>query len=264
MAALTIRGRAAIAGDASATGRLTVSGRATVGGAVSSDAPTRAMTSVRAVDYRQRADSVLTRDGRLTDLAEVTVCDASARANACRNRGYMWVFRGEAGWHLRTVGGLGNAKTYYVETGATVRVPGGISAGRRRRRLRVPAGDAPLVITVIAEGDITLRGRGTITANTPGLLFVTDQDLRVRGRVEQIGDEARILVREQLSITGRSTLAGPLVAENAAAISQTVRATTIAGDATITNTGKLGERVAFEVRGWREVREQRTGQSPTQ
>ena len=112
----------------------------------------------------------------------------------------------------------------------------------------------PLNITLIAEGNIDIAGNGVLEADTPGLLFVTDMDLRMAGNRDQVGADALILVYEQISLRGNLSLRGAIVIEDAADISDLVTSSNIgaAGNVTVTNSGTL-QGTDFAVTAWREL-----------
>ena len=110
----------------------------------------------------------------------------------------------------------------------------------------------PLNITLIAEGNIDIAGNGVLEAHTPGLLFVTDKDLKMTGGKDQVGAEAQILVREQLSLLGNTSLRGQIVIENAASTSDLVTDNRVGGNASLTNDGTLTG-TGFAATGWREL-----------
>ncbi len=99
-----------------------------------------------------------------------------------------------------------------------------------------------------ASGDIS--GNGTIEADSPGLLFITDQDLHFTGGKDQVGAEAQVLVREQVFLAGNVSLRGSVVIEDAADVSSLVTSNRIGDNASITNNGTLGG-TSFGVGSWR-------------
>ena len=85
-----------------------------------------------------------------------------------------------------------------------------------------------------------------------GLLFVTDKDLKMAGGKDQVGAEAQILVREQLSLLGNTSLRGQIVIENTASTSDLVTDNRVGGNAMLTNNGTLVG-TGFAATGWREL-----------
>ena len=72
------------------------------------------------------------------------------------------------------------------------------------------------------------------------------------GGKNQVGAEAQILVGEQLSLLGNTSLRGQIVIQDAASTSNLVTDSTVGGNAMLTNSGTLiGS--GFEITGWREL-----------
>ena len=240
-AALQLGGNVTVAGNATASGGYTEVGTPDIGGSVSGSALSRYVIDINAADYRYLADLVLTSGGLITDPVGAVICDASAVAGACETAGYTWVYDGADGWHAAALGANADNRTFYAETDLTITSNIGTVAD-------------PWNITLIAEGNIDISGNGTIEADTPGLLFVTDQDLQWTGATDQVGADAQILVREQIRIAGNVSLLGELVIENAASVSTLVTDTGIdvTGTASITNNGTLVG-TSFGVGSWRKL-----------
>ena len=238
---LAVQGNPTVSGDATASGGFSVAGSPTIGGYSGGGLPPHPVSSVSAIDYQWMADYILKSDGTMTDGFGTMICDAWVDANACETAGYMWVFAGANGWTASSVGANSDNKTYYAETDiATTGTTGTIAD--------------PLNITIIAEGNIDIAGNGVLEADTPGLLFVTDMDLKMTGTRDQVGADALILVYEQISLAGNLSLRGGIVIEDAANISNLVTTSTIgvAGNVTVTNSGTL-QGTDFVVTAWREV-----------
>ena len=108
-------------------------------------------------------------------------------------------------------------------------------------------------MTIIAEGSIVISGNPDLQPQAPELLFVTDGDLMITGNVGANYMEGQILVREQLHIAGNPDLAGQIVIENAANLSNLVTTTDIVGNPSIVYNGLAGA-VSFTVSSWRWVR----------
>ena len=188
------------------------------------------------------ADYILKSDGKMTDgTGTVTICDAWVDATACETAGYMWVFAGANGWTASSVGANSDNQTYYAETDLTMTGTMGTNAD-------------PLNITLIAEGNIDIGGNGVLEADTPGLLFVTDMDLKMAGNRDQVGADALILVHEQVNLAGNLSLRGGIVIEDAADISDLVTSSRIgaSGNVTVTNSGTL-QGTDFAVTAWCEL-----------
>jgi hypothetical protein len=238
---LELNGSTTISVDATATYGYSESGNPTVGGQTGAGRPQIPIPPISALDYKPQADYILQNDGVMVDQGGATICDASADGNACEDAGYLWKFDGSDGWQLNTndQAVAGNHHTYYVEGDATISGSPGSNAD-------------PLDISIIAEGSISVTGSPVIEANTPALLFVTDLDLKIAGDLQQVGAEARILVHEQLKVTGNASLAGEILIEDASGLGSMVIENSFGGNITITNNETMAARV-FGVRGWREV-----------
>ena len=238
-AALEVGGSADIDGNATASGGYTEIGNPDIGGSTSGSAPGLPVIDIHAVDYRYLADLVLTSGGVITDLIGGVICDASADAGACVTAGYTWRYDGADGWSANALGANADNRTFYAESDLTITGNMGTIGN-------------PWNLTLIAEGNIDISGNGTIEADLPGLLFVTDQDLHFIGGKDQVGAEAQILVREQAFLAGNVSLLGELVIEDAAQISSLVTSSRVGGNASITNNGTLVG-TSFRVGSWREL-----------
>ena len=238
-AALEVGGNADIDGNATASGGYTENGSPDIGGSTSGSAMSLYVIDIYAADYRYLADLVLTIGGVITDLIGGVICDASADAGACETAGYTWRYDGAAGWSANSLGANADNRTFYAETDLTITGNIGTVAN-------------PWNLTLIAEGNIDISGNGTIEADSPGLLFVTDQDLHFIGGKDQVGAEAQILIREQVFLGGNVSLRGELVIEDAAQISSLVTSSRIGGNVTVTNNGTLIG-TSFRVGSWREI-----------
>lgn len=239
--ALYVGGHATIDGNATASAGYTETGNPSIGGSTSGTALSLPVPEVRAADYRYLADLVLTSGGLITDPLGTVICDASADAGACETAGYTWRYNGANGWSAVALGANADNRTFYAETDLTI--TGNIGTIGNSWNM-----------TLIAEGNIDISGNGTIEADTPGLLLVTDRDLQWTGGTEQVGAEAQILVHEQIQIVGNVTLLGELVIESAENVRALVNAAGIdvSGSASITNNGTLVG-TSFGVRSWREL-----------
>ena len=235
---LDISGNPTIAGNATAGGTYTESGNPTIGGISGAGQGSVPIGPVAAIDYKPSADFILNSTGQMTDPAGTVICDASALNDACRVMGYGWVYD-SPGWKINSTGTDG---TYHVEGPATI--------------LGSPG--SPIALTVIAEDSIEISDNPTITPDTPGLMFVTDGDLKINGSAEiALTVEGAILVHEQLDIGGAAVLSGQTTVEDAANDSSLVTESKISGNATISYTGTLGGAggaLLLTPSAWREVR----------
>ena len=115
----------------------------------------------------------------------------------------------------------------------------------------------PAQISIIAEGSIQISGSPKLAPDSPELLFVTDQDLKITGTIDTVGEaalvEGQMLVRGQATILGNASLDGQLIVEDLD-VGDLVTSNTIGGSVTITYTGGLLGSV-FTVTSWRDVRD---------
>jgi hypothetical protein len=243
---VTLQGSPEIAQDATATGNLTATGSPDVGGVAAGGRSLIPIPAVNATDYRGIADFVLgvgpvtggrvygpfLPDGSLGPM----LCPAPVICEAV----YGWTYEpANNGWRVN-----GNALlngTYYVQGNAVISGNPG-NAGPPRR------------ISLVAEGSIDITGTPRFIPETPGIMFVTSQDLRITGNMEMTGNvEARILVREQMELRGNPILNAQIMVDNAANVSNLVVNTSIGGNVTINYNGSFGD-VGFGVTSWREIR----------
>lgn len=246
---LTISGSPNIAENATATGNYSTSGNPSIGGLSGGGRPNLPIPPVVVAALRPLADFILESDGRMTRRDDGSlVCDASASQNACRDAGYGFVYAPSGGslglpqWNINA-NSAPNAheKTFYAEGDARISGSPGTAAN-------------PLAISIIAEGDIEISGNPDLRPALPEVMFATHQDLKISGALEQpIAFEGQMLVREQLHISGHPQLAGQIIVENAADVSNLVTTNTISGNPTITYNGMVGTNTFF-VAAWREVR----------
>jgi hypothetical protein len=165
-------------------------------------------------------------------------------ANACAGAAsFGWTFIGILGvtgdW--RVAGNNLQNGTYYVE--GTARMSGSPGSGA-----------VPKSLTIIAEGNIDISGNPDVQPDTPELLFVTNGDLQISGGLATpITIEGQVLVREQFEITGNVEIAGQILVEDAANLSNLVTANRIGGNTTITYNGIAGSGT-FSLAGWREIK----------
>jgi hypothetical protein len=233
-------GGLSVSANATASGTYTVTGNPSIGGQSGGGLTSQSLPTPAAVDYRSAANYILEAGGRMTDQGGTLICDASGTPTACQAAGYQWVYGGASGWSMSAIGANGDAKTWYAESDAVI--TGNVGTAQ-----------SPLTITLIAEGSIDISGNSTFQANTPGVMFVTDEDLRMAGGSDQVGAEAYSLVREQFSANGSGTLLGQLLVQDAAAVSSLVTSTSIGGNVTITNNGTLPG-FGFSAMSWRMFR----------
>lgn len=238
-----------ISQDATATGTLTASDGWAPGGVESGGVPRIPVPDIRAIDYISDADFILENDGRITNQAGTTVyCNASANGNACRDivppgaqppgTAFGWTFNAASGWNLSQ--NSANSATYYARH--HVRITGNPGTNV-----------APILLTIIAEGNIAITGNPDLRPEpSSDLQFVTDMDLRIAGNLGiPLAFEGRILVREQIEFGGNPTLAGQVIVQNVPSVSPLVAGNTVSGSVTLSYNGAV-ETVVYTVSGWRE------------
>jgi hypothetical protein len=247
---LTLTGNPTVTRDATATSTFTSTGTPTIGGMAAGGQPLIPIPAVNAWTRRADADFVLTvgnaavggrvhgpfnPDGTLGPM----LCNAFGNNQNCQ-AAYGWEYDpGNSGWKVSGNDLLNG--TYYVRGNVTISGNPGNSG-------------LPKVLTVLAEGNIEVSGTPRLTPDTPGLMFVTDRDLKLNGNMEMAGAiEGAILVGEQMEISGNPILFGYIWIDNASNVSNLVISTAISGNPTITYNGGSGANT-FEVSGWREIR----------
>lgn len=236
---LDISGNPTISQNATGSGTYTASGSPNIGGDAAGGRPLLEIPTVRAIDYRPIADFILTSTGQMTTQLGVVICDASTNNSACESLGFGWVFQSGPEWKISSNSAASG--TFYVEGDATISGNPGTAAN-------------PLLLTIIATGNIVISGNPDLRPDAPELLFVTDKDLKIAGSLSQpIAFEGQILVHEQLHISGNPTLAGQILVEDAAATSNVVQSNEIMGNPTFVSNGTVGSNT-FTVSAWREVR----------
>ena len=241
---LEVSGNPSIATSATAADSYSASGNPDIGGVSGGGYPEQSVPPVAAIDYRAVADYILTSGGVVTTQTGAPICDASDDNDACKDL-YGWTFD-DPGWKLGANSGTDG--TYYIEGPATISGNPGSPAN-------------PLALTIIAEDSIEISGNPDLTPETPELMFVTDGDLKINGFLRMpLEYEGLMLVHEQLSISGNSTLAGQILVEDAENNSGLVDENSISGNPTISYNGTLegggggGGVAVVTVTAWREVR----------
>jgi Tfp pilus assembly protein PilX/predicted acyltransferase (DUF342 family) len=227
-----------ITGNVTASGDLTCDDPCTnVSGTVTSGATPIPVPEVHASDYRVWASYVLTSGGTMTDASGAVLCTSDGKTS-CNN----WTYTAGDGWALNS--STVPAGTYYVEGNATISG----SPGSK---------DSPAVLSIVAEGSISITGSPKLAPHTTELLFVTDQDLKILGSIDLIGEsvavEGQMLVRGQADIGGNASLDGQLII-NDEPVGSLVTSNSIHGNATITYNGTLGTGT-YTVSSWRDVRD---------
>jgi hypothetical protein len=241
---LSLTGSPDISQSATASGTYTVTGNPSIGGISGGEFGLIPVPPIRAVDYQSKSTFTLQADGRIVEIGTKgggsrTVCNANANPNACKASGYAWTYAGGT-W------GLGDTTvppegTYYVEGNVDISGSPGSST-------------LPARLSIIATGNIDISGSPFFRPFDPDILFVTDMDLRIGGNFTVPGAfEGQMLVREQVAVHGNPTLAGLLLVEGAASVSNLVTANVISGNPTLISNG-LTSFGGFEVSAWRQIR----------
>jgi hypothetical protein len=181
---------------------------------------------VNASDYLPQADYVLKSNGTMLIVATGVIDPSPSN---------FWVFDPVAvKWSLG--GGSEVAGTYYAETD-----------------IAVSGNHGPVAMTLIAEGSIEIQGTSQMTPDTPGVLFVTDEDLVVLGNPGATFSAGVMLAHEQIEIGGNSSINAMIQAEDAANVSSLITGNSVHGSVIITYNGELNNDF-FTVSGWRDVR----------
>ncbi len=192
---------------------------------------------VHASDYKIWANYILTAGGTMTDASGAVLCTSDGKTT-CND----WAYTAGDGWQLNN--STVPAGTYYVEGNATISGSPGSKA-------------SPAVLSIVAEGSISITGSPKLAPHTTELLFVTDQDLKILGTIDLIGEsvivEGQMLVRGQADIGGNASLDGQLII-NDEPVGSLVTSNKLHGNASITYSGGLGTGT-YAVSSWRDVRD---------
>ncbi len=227
-----------ITGSVTATGELNCDDPCNnVSGTTTSGATPIPVPEVHADDYRIWANYILNSDGTMTNASGTVLCTSDGKTT-CND----WSYTAGDGWQLN--GSTVPAGTYYVEGNATIAGSPGSKA-------------SPAVLSIVAEGSISITGSPKLAPHTTELLFVTDQDLKILGAIDLIGEsvvvEGQMLVRGQADIGGNAALDGQLII-NDEPVGSLVTSNSIHGNASITYSGGLGTGT-YTVTSWRDVRD---------
>jgi Tfp pilus assembly protein PilX len=228
-----------ITGNVTATGDLNCDDPCTnVSGTVTSGATPIPVPEVHAEDYKVWANYILTSSGTLTDASGSVICTSDGKTT-CNH--WAWD-SGSATWSLND--NSTDAGTYYVEGNAMISGSPGNPA-------------VPAVLSIVAEGSISITGSPRLAPHTTELLFVTNEDLKILGTIDLVGAsadvEGQMLVRGQADIGGNATLDGQLII-NDEPVGSLVTSNSIHGNASITYSGGLGTGT-YTVSSWRDVRD---------
>lgn len=237
---LTISQNPEVEGDATATGIYVGPNPDKIDGVTGGGYEEIPIAAIQAIAYKPNADYLLTSRGRMNDADGNLICDASIVNALCQLLGYGWVYNPGVGWSIP--GNSAPAGTYYVERET------GYSQGKA-----TVSGNPNSTVSIIAEGSIEISGNPQLTAETAGLLFVTDGDLKWGGNGR---GEGSILIHEQLNISGNPNLTVNIVVEDATSADGLVTLNTVSGNPSITydGGGVGGSVTAFAISAWREMR----------
>jgi len=233
-------------GDVTGGGSEEVSGDITATGSVDDDLdpdglkaggmPPMSVPEIKASDYFNLADWILTSSGTITH-ANGSGC--GAKLDPCPTG---WSFSGGT-WSAS--GAMPSSSTYYVQGDANIHGTGKSSGFTQ--------------ISVIAEGSIKVTGNGKFKPeNGAGIQFVTNGDFELGGTVDvddSVDMDGQIMVREQMKIYGNSEFQGRIMVEDRDSTTNAYHATTnpngrrgsstlttnnLSGNMTVTYNGGLG------------------------
>ncbi len=246
---LGLRGNVHANGDITGGGSLDISGDVTATGTVEDDIdadgmvaggmPPIAVPEIRAADFANLADYIMTSTGTILIASTGAVCGGKG-AGACPT-GWTW-----SGTSWSASGAMPQTGTYYVQTDVSVHGTGK-SAGFTQ-------------LSIIAEGSIKITGNGKFKPeNGAGIQFVTNGDFELGGTADAddpIDMDGQIMVREQVKIYGNSEFQGRVMVEdrdsatnaydavtnpNGRRGSSTLTDNTLNGNMTVTYNGGLGD-----------------------
>jgi Tfp pilus assembly protein PilX len=238
---LDLRGNAAtVQGDATSTGTFNANDNwVPVDGAYGGGRPFINVPDIKASDYKQYADFILTSSGSIT-TNPLNPC-----TTGCNPTPTNWTFSGGV-WTL--AGNSATPGTLYVE--GSVSITGNPPNG---------GGSGNIPLSIIAEGSIDIEGRPKFTPeNEAKIQFVTNGDLNIAGATD-LDDptqvEGQIMVREQFEVSGNPEFQGRVMVQNVDGATNAYDATTkpwgrrnpsliesnmISGHLTVTYNGSLG------------------------
>jgi hypothetical protein len=194
-----------ISGDLTATG--TIADDLEAGGLKSGGMSPMAIPEIKASDFLNLADYILTSDGKITNAAGVEC--VSTKASPCPN----WSWKGGI-WS--SSGDMPMEGTYYVQGDAEMHGTGNAALTK---------------VSVITEGSLKITGNGRFKPeNGVGIQFVTNGDFEFGGTAEAddptLETNGQIMVREQVKIRGNTTFQGRVMVENRDSTANAYDATT--------------------------------------
>jgi len=225
---LTMSGSVDVEQNATASGTASCGG-ASVGGFCGGSQPAIPIPPIRASDYRNLANRILTSDGRVLAKDPVTHVETYLAGPGAGTAAHGWSFSGGTWSNNATANG-----TFYIQGNANVK--------------------NDLTATLLVEGNVDVSGNSNFKPKQLGLFMVIDGDLDMTGGSDMVvGFEGAILVHEQVRLRGNTTIRGQLLIENAANNSSLVTENDFRGNADVIYGGGLSW-AGYSVRSWREVR----------
>jgi hypothetical protein len=222
-----------VSGSADIEQNATASGSAACGGSIDGycggGQPAIPIPEIRASDYRNLADYVLTSDGRVLSKNPTTHVETEVCAGGACTAGYGWSFGGGTWSNNSSANG-----TFFVEGNVSLQ--------------------SDMTATLFVEGSVDVSANSNFTPNEPGLFMVIDGDLEMTGGSDMtVGFEGSVLVHEQVRLRGNTTIRGQLIIENAENNYALVDENDFRGTADVIYNGGLTWG-GYGVRSWREVR----------
>jgi hypothetical protein len=233
-------GSETITGDLTATGQ--IDDDLDAGGLVAGNMPGIAVPEIKAADFKNLADFVLTSTGDylVANTPLTSPVTFSACTGGCIPAG--WTF---SGGEWSASGSMPAAATYYVEGPVSMHGTGKSSFTQ---------------LSLIAEGSIKLTGNGKFKPeNDQKIQFVTNGDFELGGTVDgddTVDMDGQIMVREQIKIYGTSEFQGRVMVEdrdsdlnewhptsnpNGRRGGSTIDTNTLSSTMTVTYNGSLGD-----------------------
>jgi cytoskeletal protein CcmA (bactofilin family) len=226
-----------VSGDVTATGDVDID--FTPGGLSAGNMPEIAVPEIKASDYFNLADWVLTSTGTITH-ADGSLCGL-LKSDPCPSGWSYSVTNGR--WEAQ--GSMPTSATYYAQGDVYMKGTGGSGLTQ---------------LSVIAEGSIKLEGNGKFKPeNGAGIQFVTNGDFELGGTVDAddtVDFDGQIMVREQLKLDGTAEFQGRVMVEDRDSATNVYNAVTnpngrrgtnkfdtnsVSGNLTLTYNGSLGD-----------------------
>lgn len=220
---LTMSGNPSVTGSATASGTYSVSGNPTVGPGSGGGMPQEPIPVINPADFLGTAQATLSAnqvfqmrsDGRVLDGNNTLITTLSSGQSY---NGWRYTSGTPAQWSLSD--NTGYDGVYYLEGNVSI-------SGDPGSQL------IPWRTTILATGDLVVSGNPEITPLLTDILFVAGLDIRMSGN-PALGFNGLIAAHEQIDLGGNPTITGYIIAENATSTSNTVTASRISGNPTIT------------------------------